>query len=230
MELTAIGAFVGAVLSLIFTVIIESLRNPKLTIVWEEESSGDLAKEAPAKRIKLLRVKLTNKKISRLFWWLRREPAIRCTAEIQLRHCDTKSPLFTQPIQARWSRSEPPSTIHFDPKTNTLIDYFDPSTINERMFRDCCPDSEEPIDVIARFDSDEECYVWNNDSFYPNYLKWRNEKVKIPKGKYFVIITVRSLGEKKSGFFILENNLSIDDFRLIETTKQQAKMLNALTK
>ncbi|MBA3073512.1 MAG: hypothetical protein FP831_07945 [Anaerolineae bacterium] len=228
--LTIITTFIGIVLTIITTVVFEKLRNPKLVFLEENDSSDNLPQGAPAHHIKLLRVKLINKEMPKLFSWLRREPANHCSVDIQVLYHDDKKPLFAKPISARWSHSDPPSTIHLDPQTQGVVQLFDWSKYNEIMNRDCFTGIPEPIDIVARFDSDNDCYIYNNDSFYPNYINWRSEKKKIPQGRYYLIITARYSGLITCGFFELENNLSIDHFRLTSISPAEFKVFDKLFK
>jgi hypothetical protein len=226
MTATIISTLLGIVLTIAATVIIEYLRNPKLIFLMEDDSIDSLPKGAPASKIKLLRIKLINKEMPKIFSWLRRDTANHCSVDIQVLYHDDKKPLFEQPISARWSHSDPPSTSHLDTKTNTMVQLFDWSKYNEVMTRDCYPGLSEPIDIVARFDSDSDCYIYNNDSFYPNYINWKSEKKKIPQGRYFLIVTVRYSGKKACGFFALENNLSVEHFRLTPISPAESKIFN----
>ena len=217
----AIGAFLGALISLFVSILIENQKKPKISLEITDFSFDQNLQDKPAKIIKVLRVKLINKKVNPAFsFWLKREAIIQCNASIQILYYEDESPLFTNPIHARWTRSDEPFSLQID--QNKVVPLFDPAKYNAVMSRNCYPGNEEIIDIVARYDNEEECYIWNNDVYYKG---WRNEEVQIPKGRYYVIVSVSSSGENKFGCFILENNLSINDFRLLEVDKEVVKNL-----
>ncbi len=111
-----IEVFLGALLSLIVSILIENQRSPKLSLEIDEPDFNDNLQGKPAKIIKVLRVKLLNRKVKPAFsWLLKREAIIHCNATIQLLHIKDRSPLFTNPIHARWTRSDEPYTLQIDP-------------------------------------------------------------------------------------------------------------------
>lgn len=222
MLLTALGAFLGALLSLIFSIFIENQRKPKLSIQLDETSIDNNLIDRPAKKIKILRVHVLNAKLPKFFFWMNRDAAMHCNAEIQVFHVDNLSPIFKPPVAARWPRADEPLSNQFDVSTKQLVTYFDISKYNAAFTRNIYPNSEEPIDTFVRFDSDKECYIWNNDTYHTN---WRNPEVQLPKGRYYVIVTVFSSGEIIKGFYQLENSVSIKDFRLTELSKEERQKL-----
>ncbi len=220
---TAISAFFGAVLSFIISILIENQRKPKLSLEIEDFSIENNLQGKPAKRIKLLRVKLLNRKVKPAFsWWLKREAIIHCKATIQILHIEDRSPLFTNPIDARWTYSDEPLTPQINSNINKIVQIFDPAKYNATKFRSCYPGTKELIDIVARYDDDEDCFIWNNDTYFKG---WRNKEVQIPKGRYYVIVTVFSSGENNSGYFKLENTISINDFRLQKVSNEELKIL-----
>jgi hypothetical protein len=222
MGLTALGAFLGALISLIISIIIENQRKPKLSIELDNDSLDNNLVGKPAKIIKLLRVHVINKKKPAIFFWMNRDAAMHCNSEIQVFNIDNLLPRFSQPIPTRWPRSDEPLSYLFNPSKKELKQIFDISKYNAVNARNIYPNSEEPIDTFVRFDDDEECYIWNNDTYYRG---WRNPEVKIPSGRYYVIITVYSSGDVIKGYYQLENSASIDHFRLIELEKEEKQKL-----
>jgi len=223
---TAIGAFIGALLSLFISILIENQRKPKLSIQRDNSSKATYTKDKPVKKIKVLRVRVINAKMPKIFSWMRRDAAMHCNADIQLLHIDNLSPIFEHPISARWARADPPMTQQYDKSKIQMINALDISKYKAAFIRNIYPDSEEPIDTFVRFDDDEECYIWNNDTYF--YENWRNPSVQIPKGSYYVIVTVYSSGEIIRGFYQLENLVSIKCFRLIYLSKEELQKLSHL--
>jgi hypothetical protein len=75
---------------------------------------------------------------------------------------------------------------------------------------------QEELDIAVRCDDEVEAYGWNNESYQNN---WRNSQWKLEKGRYIVEVTVRSAGGKVSRRFVLNNDLSREEFRLEEANK-----------
>jgi len=219
-----IEVLIGALLSLFVSILIENQRSPKLSLEIETPDPNNNLKEGmPAKIIKVLRVKLLNRKVKPFFSsWLKREAAIHCTATIQMLRFKDYSPFFETPIHARWTRSAEPLSPQIHPDTKKIVKLFDPAIYSTIMFRNCYPGIEEIIDIVARYDYEEACFIWNNDIYYKG---WRNEEVKIPKGTYYVIVTISSSGEKQLGYFKLENTPGIKNFRLLNLSNEELKKL-----
>ena len=111
--------FAGAILSFFVSIMIENQRNPKLSLEIEKFSFDDNLQSLPAKKIKVLQVKLINKKVKSAFsWWFKPETAIHCNATIQLLHFEDHSPFFQKPIHARWTYSIEPMTQEIKPDTD----------------------------------------------------------------------------------------------------------------
>lgn len=220
---TVISAFLGAVFSFFLSIPIEYQRKPKLSILLEAFNFEEHLVDKPAKKIKVLRVKLVNRKVKPFFsWWLKRESATHCNATIQLLSIEGLAPLFSSPVHARWTRSDEPYTVQIDSNTKQPQIVFDPAKYNAVMTRNCYPANDEPIDIATRYDNEEECYIWNNDIYYKG---WRNIDLRIPKGVYYVVVTVYTSGEKTYGFFKLQNLLKIKDFQLLEISKEETKRI-----
>ena len=71
----------------------------------------------------------------------------------------------------------------------------------------------EPVDVAGKFDDDDDCYGWNNETYFSN-PHWRNPAWRLPHGRYLVHVVVRSQGETAEGTFRLANDVPRGDFRL----------------
>lgn len=225
MWLTTLGAFIGALLSLVISIIIENQRKPKLFFIIEDPPIDISYINAPAKKARFLRIQLWNKEMPRIFRWISRESAMHCNADIQILHFEDLAPVFSNKVSARWAGADEPITPQIHPTTGEIIPLFDISKYNAAFRRNCYPGSKETIDIVARFDSDEDCYIWNNDS----YLKgWRNDDHKLPKGRYYIIVSVFSSGEKTIGYFKLENSVGKKDFRLTSLSEDEKSKISKI--
>lgn len=77
---------------------------------------------------------------------------------------DDGAPLFPKAMPVRWSGSSEPFTAHVLPDS-TVAHLFDPVKYDVACRRDCFPGSEEIADVAAKFDDDDECYGWSNETY-----------------------------------------------------------------
>lgn len=224
MLLTFVGAFFGAVISILASIYIEYQRKPKLYFTIEDPPSNASYPSAPAKEARFLRVQLRNRAMPKLLKWLNREAALYCNGEIQFHHIDNGAPIFTRSMPIRWSSSDEPLSLQVL-ADGRVAQIFDLAKYNAAFRRNCYPGSMEPIDVAARFDDDEDCYGWSNET-YLSGKGWRNNDWKLPRGMFLVKVTVDSSGEKVVGVYRLENSVGRNDFRLMEASPEELHKLN----
>jgi len=223
MAITFFGAFLGALLSLLISIYIEYQRKPKLYFQIEDPPLDSSYKSAPAKDVRFLRVQLWNQAMPNFLKWLNREAALHCSGDIQFHHIDDGAPIFSKAMPIRWSGADEPVSYQVLPD-GKVVQLFDPTKYGAASRRNCFPGSKETIDVVARFDNDEECYGWSNENYLPG-KGWRNDDWKLPKGRYLVKVTVYSSGEKVVGIFKLENSVGRKDFRLMNVSAEDLRKL-----
>ncbi len=217
--LTMVSAFLGALLSLLASLVIENLRKPKLSFQIEDPPFDAKYPRHPAKSARFLRVFLLNKPIH-LFT---RNSALQCHGYVQFHHYEDGAPLFDKPMPLRWSGAGDPFSPHIAPD-GRVVQMLDPVKYQASFWRNCHPSVPEMVDIAARFDNDKECYGWTTG----NYLcQWRNPDWKIPKGRYLVVITVETAGEKVKEVCQLENSVGKKGFRLLNATPMDRKKLRS---
>lgn len=216
MLLTALGAFLGATLSLLIAAAIEYLKKPRLELIHEDPPVDHQYPHHAAKHVRFLRVRVRNLAMPGWLRWLGRSAAYQCIGYVQFHHIDNGAALFVKPMPIRWSGSAEPVTLQVQ-QDGTVLQIFDPVRYDSAFRRDCFPGSEEIADVAAKFDDDRECYGWSNETYLP-HKGWRNQDYRIPEGRYIVVFTVRTAGENKSEVFQLENSLGRQHFRLLPAT------------
>ncbi len=214
---TFLGAFLGAFLSLLVSIYIEYQRKPKLSLTVEEPPADLVYENKPAKNARFVRVILRNSSMPRPLIWLKREAAINCNGEIKFHHFIDGVAIFSRSMPIRWSYSDEPISLQILPD-GKVAQYFDITKYNAAFYRNCYPGGIELIDVAARFDEEEDCFGWSNES-YLAHKGWRNNDWKLSKGRYLVSITVYSAGEKTKGVFLLENSAGRKDFRLLPASE-----------
>jgi hypothetical protein len=91
---------------------------------------------------------------------------------------------------------------------------FDPARGTKTTTIDIPPgERPEPLDIAARFDNDTDCFGWNNENYFSN-PPWRNPDRVLHGGQYLVKVTVRAAGQRRDGFFVLNNAGTRTNFRL----------------
>jgi hypothetical protein len=226
MLLAALGAFLGALLSLLASIYIEYQRKPKLSFGLEDPPYDASYASAPAKDARFVRVFLQNHSMPRLLRWLGRDAAMQCYGHIDFYHHEDGIPVLSKAMPIRWSGSDEPVSYQMMPN-GEFAQLFDPTKYNAAFHRNCFPGTKELIDVAARFDNDDDCYGWSNEYTLPG-KGWRNPDWKLPKGRYLVKVTVYYSGEPVSIVFQLENSVARQHFRLIPATQEDFKKLNKL--
>ena len=210
MGLTVVEVILGAIVAIVTTIWVENLRKPKLELRIAEPT--DLQYQgAPARQSRFLHLELVNKPLPRWARWMSRTAAVQCHGTITFHHLDGQN-VFGRAMPIRWvSSPEPiPMRMVVDGK-RILIE--DPArfTLTPRM--DVYPGEAERLDVAARFDNEDECYGWSNESYFSNPV-WRNPDWRLPSDRYLVKVTIISAGEKCTGVFRLINNVPQQDFRV----------------
>ena len=210
MVATLIEVVLGAIVAILITIWVESLRKPKLTLEIGEPSDI-VYTNRPARNVRFLGLMLINKPLPKAFRWLQRNAALHCHGTIEFYHLDGQN-VFGRSMPIRWSGSpEPvPMSILIDGQRLVL---FDPARFTLAPCIDVYPGESERLDVAAKFDDEQECYGWSNESYFSNPI-WRNPDWCLQVGRYLVKVTVVSAGEKFSRVFRLVNDAPRQDFRI----------------
>ena len=204
------GIIFGAIIAILIPIFIEFLRRPRLqlTIGPVKDQKYD---SRPAERKRALRLKVENLPLPEWAGWMSRNPALQCGGYITFHHLDGQK-VFRRSMIIRWTESPEPIPIifHIDGKKGYIVD---PARITLEQRKDVFPGKSEIIDVACRYDKDEECYGWNNESYFSDPA-WRNPSLKLEKGRYLVSVTIGSSGQTCTALFRLINDVGIEDFRL----------------
>ena len=206
----AFSVIIGAVISILITVTVENMRRPRLVI--EIERTPHDRKFATGPDARWLRVIVTNQQLPWWARWMVRESATACRGSLKYSYLDLKD-VFGKAMDGRWANSPEPvaARIVMDGKEYPIVD---PQRFNQASQIDIAPGESEILDVAARFGTEEECFGWNNEAYFND---WRTPFWKLPKGRYYVNVTVRSAGQKAGAKFYLDNNLGREQFRLEST-------------
>jgi hypothetical protein len=205
--------FLGAVIAIITTVIVESLRQPKLQIRLSKIGEKEFSVPHPAKKIRSLYLELINQSFPKGMGWLTRTPALQCHGTITFYHLDGQD-VFGRSMQIRWTNLPNPIPININ-VGNKIYPLFDPAKFNHATRVDVYPGGTESerFNVASRFDDENDCYGWCNENLYKEPL-WRNLDWKLPSGRYLVKVVITSSAKKVCRLFRLINDVSMSDFRL----------------
>lgn len=212
----AVDAFFQVALTLTSILIVlglESLRKPRLHFTIGQPGEifpNDSLGRTPGR---WLHVYVYNSPMpSWLAWAFNRSPALSCRGSIDFRDSRGQE-MFDKPMPLRWANN--PEPLLLDPATGKPhgIDWdkmrtghlwdITPGLVAERDYG--------VADVVFRAASEQECYGWNNDSYLHD---WRNPQWKLPQGRYFAKLVVRTGGQSFSETFLVSNDGSYRDFRL----------------
>jgi hypothetical protein len=217
MGLTILEVVLGAIIAILITIRVEKLRKPELELRIAPPKDIEY-QDRPATVARFTGLELVNKPLPR--WarrWMSREAAMQCHGTITFYHLDDGQNVFGRVMRIRWADAilspEPiPIRGFVDSVQITIID---PTrfTLESRIDVHPGEDERQRLDVAARFDNEDECYGWNNESYLSD-PPWRNPNWKLSKGRYLVRVTVLSAGEKCTGIFRLVNDVAQQDFRI----------------
>jgi hypothetical protein len=214
----------GFVLGALFTMAIEFEKKPKLTLTIETPPLDRENLPAPVAHSRFLRVIVLNRPMPKIFRWLDRTPAYQCTGDITFHYPGDGASVFAKAMQVRWSGSEEPFSSQVL-LNGSVAQVFDPAKYHAAFRRDCFAGSPELVDVVGKYDDDQECYGWCNDS-YLHVQTWpRNPEWILPMGTYLVRLTIRCSGEKLSRVFKLDNTVAREHLRLDDASDDEAAVV-----
>lgn len=209
--LPLLGVVIGGVITMLTTIMVENLRKPHLEIGMAAPTDREY-QDRPAKHARFVHVAVRNKPLPSWARWMSRNVAIHGGATITFHHLDGQN-VFGRAMQGRWSSSpEPvPLSLFVEGKTEGFL--VDPSRLTLVSRMEIPVGEAEILNVAGRFDQENECYGWSNESYFSN-PQWRNPNWRLLGGRYLVKVTVASAGEKCTGIFRLINDAPQNAFRL----------------
>jgi hypothetical protein len=208
MGLTILEVVLGALVAILTTIMVENLRKPRLQLSLDPPSDRQY-QNRPAQNVRFLSVELDNKPLPRWARWMSRSAALQCHGNITFHHLDGQN-IFGRIMIGRWSESPEPTATIFTIGSQT-VSIVDPSRVTTRI--DVPPGESLHLDIAARFDDEDECYGWNNDSYFSSPI-WKNPDWRLSAGRYLVRVTIISAGDKCVGLFRLINDVPQHDFRI----------------
>ena len=182
MGLTVVEVVLGAIIAILITIWVENLRKPKLELRIAPPTDVQY-QERPATQARFLGLELVNRPLPRWARWMSRDAVIQCHGTITFHHLDGQN-VFGGAMPIRWSGlPEPvPMRLVVDGKHIFIAD---PARFTPTPRIDVYPGEAERLDVAGRFDNEDECYGWSNESYFSDPV-WRNPDWRLPSGRYLV--------------------------------------------
>lgn len=206
------GVFLGAILAIITTIIIENTRKPKLRMSIASVHDNNYSENRPARSARFLAVDVQNAPLPWYAGWMLRSPALQCRGHITFHHLNDGQNVFGRSMPIRWSSSPEPTFIPII-VNDDVFHYLPPSVITTEPRVDVYPAESERLDIAARFDDESDCFGWSNLNYFSEPA-WRIPEWKLPSGRFLIRVTVKSSGETCIGEFRLINDVGRTDFRL----------------
>lgn len=210
MGLTILEVVLGAVVAILITIFIEKLKKPRLEIDLVPPTDKEYENH-PARNARFLYLKVSNKPLPRWARWMSRDAATHCHGTITFHHLDEQN-VFGRAMQVRWSGSPEPTPTKVVVGDQAYL-FFNPSKIAFISRMDIYPGESERIDTVVKFDDEDVCFGWSNDSYFTDPI-WRNPDWRLVSGRYLIKVTITTSGEKKTEVFRLINDVPRSDFRL----------------
>ena len=174
----------ATLLGLLAALLVEAAKRPRLQI-----SASDTVDHSPTGLLmRSVHVKVSHKKLLPGFrWFLTPSPATACRATLRFIDEKNREALAKGALDGRWTGSEQPSQfINF---TGTIA----PSVFEILKKRDIFPGAPESLDIAVRFQTDVNCYAFNNDN-YVGPQGFKRLEHELPPGIYIVEVTITFAG------------------------------------
>lgn len=209
---TAIGIVAGGILTILVAVWVEWLRRPRLIVLVEQPldmiiNPGNLSARS-------LRVLVSNRALPSLAFFMVRAPALQCRGKITFHRYNDGQEIFGRAMIGRWAGTLQPTAIPIvDTNGNTVSFIHDPERVGLGSRIDIYPGETEPLDVVARIETDQQCYGWNNETYFSQPFG-RNENWRLGYDRFLVKVTISSSGQKRKAVFRLINDVPRNAFRM----------------
>lgn len=195
-------SFLSAIFGVAIALLVDKQRLPKIRITANDSANSDNTYPSghprQGERWKFFRVAAKNKRISPfLDWLIIRQTAENCRAKISIKSIDNLTNIC---FKGRWSSTPEFSYLDQHSQILKMIEP-DPVTIVENH--------EEFLDIITKYENDNEAYGWNNEAYFNN---WRSQHHKLYPEKYEVNIIINTQnGVSFSKSFLLTIGNKIED-------------------
>lgn len=217
---TAIGIVAGGVLTILVAMWVEWLRRPRLTITVEQPF--DMVINPGNLRARSLRVLVMNRALPPVAFFMIRAPALQCRAKISFHRFTDGHEIFGREMMGRWAGAPQPNAVPIVDANGAIVSYIhDPERVGAGSRIDIYPGETEPLDVVARVEGDDQCYGWNNETYFSRPFG-RNERWRLGSERFLVRVTITSSGQKHDSVFRLINDVHRDSFRMEAASSEES--------
>lgn len=171
-----------------------------------------------------LRVSVLNEPLPVWAKWMVRAPALQCRATITFHHLIDGRNFFGRAMEGRWAGSPEPLPLPVIGPQGQQFQVLDFTRLTLKSRIDIYPGQTQVLDIANRPDNDDECYGWNNETYFAT-PPWRNPNWKLPRGRYLLTVIISSSGQEVADFFHLANDGLRRDFRLEPASRDERRRL-----
>lgn len=207
------AVLLGVLSSLIVAMFVEWMRKPRLSFtILPPENVGLYGGDgALIERYVALKVRVSNDALPLIFLWMQRQSARDCRATLHFLRED-KTPFITRPMAGRWAGSVQPVPLQGVIRPSMeMIEIHDIARLTADSRIHIPAGETEGLDVAVRFPTATDAFGWTNESYR---YGGRHPGFCLPAGRYLVDILVQSEGVKRRERFRIENDHTIEEFRL----------------
>ncbi len=205
----------GVFSSLIVAMLVEWMRKPRLSISILPPEKVHVLLYGDDKimgTLIALKVRVSNDSLPFAFRWMQRQSARDCRATLRFLRED-KTPFINRPMPGRWATSvQPVPPLGVIRSSGETIEFHDIARLNADSRVHIPAGEAEVLDVAVRYPEETSAFGWTNESY--RHGGNRHPGFTLPPGRYLVDILIQSEGVKKQEPLRLENDHTIDEFRL----------------
>jgi hypothetical protein len=205
------AVLLGVLSSLIVAMFVEWMRKPRLSISILPPETVAFGGGAVVGTLASLKVRVSNDPLPVWFCWMQRQSARDCRATLQFLREDN-TPFIVRPMPGRWAGSVQPVPLQGVIRPSMeQIEIHDIARLTAESRVHIPAGETEGLDVAVRFPAATDAFGWTNDSYRHG---GRHPDFTLPAGRYVVDILVQSEGVKKQERFRIENDHTLNEFRL----------------
>lgn len=211
-----IGVLVGAAI----VMLIERQRKPNLSLNIGYAGETDWGENQNPRYVKVLEIGVKNSQLCHLLRpFMHRNAAVHCYGNVFFyeQSGEEYTRIFNK-IDVKWTSLPATQIIH-----SKILKGFTPYEVK---YNDIHPGETELIDIAAKYDDDEDCYVWCYDSY--KCLRLKNPELRIPNKECFVYMDIRFAGQHLIDVFKMINGKSREQFELKNISSQQKKRIKEI--
>ena len=222
----------GAVLSILTTVVIEALKRPRLKILETKKITREYPQYPEnSRKASFIYGHVINKPLPKILRFIGRDVAIQCRGKINFYNQDGSSALGS-PMHIRWVNSPEPQLIIVQQKDGKAFGKFS-ENLHDLQFIDIAPGVTEGFDIVVKINDEPEIYGWSNETYIWSFQnepskKWRKPDHKLENTSYFVEVQIYNATAKASKFFVLHNPTDPEGFRISSVSNKDKRKLRKL--